>query len=169
MISLSLPQWYGLGTSGLVALLLLTRATIWLIRILVSRFCFIFLKYVVYRAVSAQILRTFPWQHLIFLSIYLGANVFCTCFRVGGQQQIASRSGVLASINLIPLLLGTRFSAAADILGLSLRDWSRIHSTVSVVSIIQSAVHVALNAGLDKLQWTTNQIFGVVVGHVKRA
>lgn len=168
MLSANPPQWYGLVAAGLVLFWLGVRVVTRLLRMLVSCLCFIFLKYVLYRAIWRRARWDTSWFHLILFSIYIGTNVFCICFQAGDREQIASRAGILATINLLPLLVGRPFSAVTDILGvslgLSLRDISTMHVVFSVMSIIQSVVHVVINAGLHRLKFTAEQIFGIAVG-----
>jgi len=193
MFAATPPQWYGLVIAGLLLIWLSFRAVTRILRRLISCLCFIFLKYVLYRAVwgpriepsttsavetattSASYHPTqqsprprrgwdASWFHLILCSIYVGVNVFCICFQASDLEHIASRAGVLATINFLPLLVGTRLSAAADILGLSLRNLTTMHGAFSVMAISESVAHVAINARLNRLQLTAEQIIGIVVG-----
>ena len=96
-------------------------------------------------------------------AIYIGINVFSTCFRTTTLVQLASRTGLLATFNLIPVLASLQLSVAADMFGISLRDMALIRNTFRFGAAVEGLIHVAVYTRLGKLLLTAEQIFGIVV------
>ena len=107
------------------------------------------------------------WNRLdiVFLALYLGANIACVVAPLRGIEQAGLRSGTLAIINIILLFASPYLSLLADVLGLSLESCRRLHSSVGSTTILLSAFHAAVGAavkrGLDL--HTSRDLFALVV------
>ena len=78
-----------------------------------------------------------PWTlaDVIIQLIYIASNSFCLGFRVSGVKKAGIRAGILSLINLIPLFLGPHLGFLADILGISLSAFWRIHRFAGLMSL----------------------------------
>lgn len=70
-----------------------------------------------------------PWSpaDVLLQVIYLTINTFCLIFRVSSVKEAGARAGALAMINMAPLFFGSHLGFLADILGISLSNFRRIH------------------------------------------
>jgi len=80
------------------------------------------------------------------------------------RSDLISRSGLMASINLIPLFLGGRTNVLASFLGISLHTYYLAHHWVGRVVIIQGLIHVG-SVIASRKPWTFDsfQISGISV------
>ncbi len=60
-------------------------------------------------------------------------------------MEAGSRAGTLAVIQLIPLFLGSHLAVAADMTGVSLLTYRRIHGSVGTMAFILCLFHVLVN------------------------
>lgn len=75
------------------------------------------------------------WTRASFVCqfIYWTANILYISFRVSSLVDAGTRTGTLALINMIPLYSGLHLSFLADMLGISVRVYSRVHGSVGVL------------------------------------
>jgi hypothetical protein len=80
-------------------------------------------------------------------------------------KDVRSRIGILSTINLIPLLVGTR--TMSDLLGITLRSQLLMHRWIGIVATSQAVWHavwcIINHAGLT---WNATTICGVVVSRL---
>lgn len=60
------------------------------------------------------------------------------------MAQAGNRAGSLAALHLVPLLFTNRPSFAADLLGISLQTYLRLHSSIGVMALLQALVHTVI-------------------------
>jgi hypothetical protein len=86
-----------------------------------------------------------PWSPAdVLLQIcYVTANAFCLGFRAESFGEAGVRAARLSLINMVPAFAGPHLSFLADVLGVSLRTFRRIHRSAGVVSVLLLALHVA--------------------------
>lgn len=75
-------------------------------------------------------------------ALYISLNVFCVTFRVTSFDEAGERAGTLSIINMAPLFFGLHLSFLADLLGLSLSNYRRIHRSAGIMSFALMALHV---------------------------
>jgi len=68
-----------------------------------------------------------PWSRadVLLQLIYFTINMFCMTFRVTSVKEAGARAGTM--INMAPPFFGFHLSFLADILGISLSNYRRIH------------------------------------------
>ena len=108
-----------------------------------------------------------PWTRAGFLLrvLYVSLNVFCGSFRVTSLAQAGIRVGTLSLLNMVPLFFGLHLGFIADLLGLSLKDFSSIHGASAVMSTTLGVLHVILN-GFSRQESNFHgrkQIYGLIV------
>jgi hypothetical protein len=73
------------------------------------------------------------------------------------------RSGMMASVNMIPLFLGGRTNPLVDGLGVPLHVYYLVHHWVGRMVILQSFIHAILAISSQKWRLDAPTISGVVV------
>lgn len=124
-------------------------------------------KHLVYPFVVDRHALIGPWNvagitlHLCFLA----ANIFCLTFRVPSISDAGRRAGMLALINLSPLLLGFHLGFVADLLGLSLQAFRRIHRSVAFMVFCLATFHVITAAATEARPFSkrSSQVFTILV------
>lgn len=159
----SIPEWYGLVVILMTAIWQTFRFTHWLFRRCVS-------PLVLYctRRLAATSVRLWPRvtiseYEVIFVLSYVAANTVCMCLRLKNHAEVAARSGILATINLVPLLVGTHLGDMADFLGVTLHMSKILHRWIGWVTLLEGAIHVLLVALNVNIQWSPLQIWGIIV------
>lgn len=101
-----------------------------------------------------------PWRlSAVFLTgLYTVVTFGCLCFNLSlnyqhpragkislkSKQEIATASGYISLINFIPLFLSPHHSFLADLIGLPLKAYRRIHSTCGTTAFALFALHTSL-------------------------
>ncbi len=99
--------------------------------------------------------------------IYLGGNVFCTCFKVSTADEAATRAGNLSLINMMPTYFGFHLSFIYDLLGVSLLMYRLFHALTGIMSVLLDLLHVIIHT-VDKLSLSmsgSGQLFELIVSH----
>jgi len=85
-----------------------------------------------------------PWSWadgLLQLS-YIAVNMFCIGFKAPSIYTASLRAADLSLINLIPAVAGPHLSFLADIFGLSLTTYRRVHRSFGIMSSFLLSLHV---------------------------
>lgn len=163
---MNLTKWYAVSIAAIAALLLLRRIASIASAFLVARFQNLALRHVSY----PLLLRRRYWSSVTRLQGamvggYVIINGFCMGLGIRNASDLMVRSGMMASINLIPLFLGGRTNILANFLGISLHSYYLAHHWIGRIVIIQSFLHagLAISSGIP---WTFDsaQISGISVG-----
>jgi len=178
---MDLTQWYAVALGGLVALLFLSHRILLIIRIAlryVAR-CLLKRKYhtKVHRYVRSSGKATL-FDVALIVAFVVG-NVICLTLEVNdivslvNVATLVKRSGVICTINLVPLALGEHMNMFANWCGLSFGVYARTHEWLGLVAIAEGLVHITAGAVSQKLDLhTTSGIARLVVsllGFLKRA
>ncbi|EQL35119.1 hypothetical protein, variant [Blastomyces dermatitidis ATCC 26199] len=75
--------------------------------------------------------------------LHLGGTLACNAVGVRSAREASARVGSLALLHLVSLYLTRQFSFAADLFGVSLRTYQLLHQAISLMAVLQTAVHVA--------------------------
>jgi hypothetical protein len=163
---MNLTQWYAVSIAAIAGCILLYRIGIVSSAFLTARFQYIALKNLAY---PLLIPRRYNWKGVTrlqgaVLGGYFGINGFCMGLGITSRSELMARSGMLASINLIPLFLGGRTSVLANFLGISLHTYYIAHHWIGRLVILQGLLHVGL-AITSGRPWTFDsfQISGISV------
>jgi hypothetical protein len=74
----------------------------------------------------------------------VAANAFCNILGVYNWPQAGSRAAIFSVINLLPLLLAGQLSLAADLIGIILRSYIRIHGIVGYMVFAQTLARILI-------------------------
>lgn len=126
-------------------------------------------RYFVYPWVIERHALIGPWNaaciilHLFFLAV----NVFCLTFRVASVSHAGRRGGTLALTSLSPLLLGFHLGFVADLLGVSLHVFRRVHRSVAIMAFSLATFHVATAAASEAVIFSksSRQPFTILVSN----
>jgi hypothetical protein len=88
-----------------------------------------------------RIFRSITRLELIIQLIYWCGNSACNIIGVHSSKDARIRAGVLALINLLPLL-AIPLELPAQVLGLSRRCYIRIHRAIAIMTLAQSIAHI---------------------------
>jgi hypothetical protein len=80
--------------------------------------------------------------------VFLVGNILCITIQVKDIPELVRRSGLISTINLMPLTLGPYINRIASYCGLRLDVYARIHRWLGRTAIIEGLVHTAAAASL---------------------
>ena len=153
---MDLTQWYAVALGGLIALLFLSHRILLMIRIALSYAASCLKRKYhpqVHRYVRGSEKATLFDAGLIVA--FVVGNVICFTLEVKDVATLVKRSGVICTINLVPLALGEHMNMVASWCGLSLGAYARIHEWLGIVVIVKGLVHTAAGAASQKLDLHT--------------
>jgi hypothetical protein len=84
---------------------------------------------------------------VIFQLFYIAVNTLCVGFRVSNISTAGLRAANLSLINMVPNFAGTHLSFLADILGVPLSIYQRIHRSSGIMSVFLLLFHVLFIVG----------------------
>ena len=159
-------QIYGIVAGGMFAFLFLLRLYETLLRWIQNRTLFYIFKYLIYPTLYRRRRFLEPitrWQLFLTLVYWLGT---ATC-NVVGVRSIScawNRAGVLSVLHLIPLLFSSRLSFAADLIGLSLTNYFKLHKSLGFMAILQGLIHILIYVTHHKFRISNPvHIYGLLV------
>ncbi|PWI65015.1 hypothetical protein PCL_08374 [Purpureocillium lilacinum] len=111
-----------------------------------------------------DIVRLWPLKHMLILALYWGANFSCLFIFFTNLKDAGKRAGRLSLVNLIVLYAGPHLSVLADIVGLAIPTYRRLHASVAATSFCMAAFHVvvAIINRIDPLLSTSKSSFGLI-------
>jgi hypothetical protein len=106
-----------------------------------------------------------PFSRYAFATqiIYWAGTAVCNTFRVTTVSAAGTRAGELAVFNFAVLLLGGKFELLSDLLGVRVNTYRQVHQTVSVMTCLQSLIHILLNTRHDISLENPLYLFGILV------
>jgi hypothetical protein len=166
---MTVTEWYAVSIAAIAACVILYRIGSLASSLFVTNFQFLTLRNVAYpllvrRRYFANITRL----HGLAVASFVIMNGFCMGLGIRRAHLVSDlmiRSGVMASINLIPLFMGGRTNMMANFLGISLHTYYIAHHWIGRLVVILSLLHVGLVLGSGK-PWTfhSSRISGITVG-----
>ncbi|KAI1315917.1 hypothetical protein F5Y16DRAFT_420926 [Xylariaceae sp. FL0255] len=94
------------------------------------------------------------WQRLdvVCLAGYLTINAVVVLYDTSNPAEAGVRAGTTSLINLIFLVAGPHLAFVADLLGLSLDLYKRLHRVVGLTCVLLALVHIAIFAAIKKIK-----------------
>jgi hypothetical protein len=109
-----------------------------------------------------------PWSvaSALVQAIYLTACIFCLTFGVADLSQAGRRAGTLSLINLGPPFASLHLDFLANLLGLSLGTFQKVHRLFGLAAFVLAAFHVLVAAAKEKQGFRTESLhsFVIIVG-----
>lgn len=163
---MNVPQVYAIAAGGVFVLLLIINS-ISAVQQILHAFAIVVAKHLTYPFLVRRRRLLGPWSRadVLLQVIYLTINIFCLTFRVSSAKEVGARAGTLAIINMAPLFFGFHLSFLADILGISLSDFRRIHRMMGWMSLLLGLVHalVVVHGDPSFLRDMPNNLYAVIV------
>lgn len=166
-------QWYGIAMAALAISWIVARFFCWAGPLLFSWLAFqvtrplipgkLLSRFIHLNLLDRFSLLTSLTMFEVGLAVYAISNAVAMSLHVENRAQVGARSGIIATVNMISLLTGTRLSGVADILGVSLRTQATIHRWVGCMTVITSGVHIVISILEVGLSWTMLQVCGTIV------
>lgn len=165
----SASQLYAITAGGILALVILTRLVLRVIRGLKDHVLVLFLQNVLYPFCIKRHRLLGPWSRasLLFQALYLSITILCLIYKVSDLSDAGTRAGTLSLINLVPLYSGLHLSFLADMYGVSVRTYTKLHGSIGVMAGALASFHtgVALASSKSSIPNSRSQLYGLVVRH----
>lgn len=138
---------YSLVVEGIVITLLLIRTFSYVFSVLYTHSHYYLLTHLIYARLCGRIsrLRTVFRYNFLLQSVYFCGTLVCNLVGVHNLPQAGFRAARVAVVNLVPLFFSGSHSFGAHLLGISLRTYQSIHSTVGLMVVIQGVVHAVIS------------------------
>lgn len=146
ILTMDIPQCYALA----LGILLIVASLLWVI---VNTLRFYESIHFLERVFHIQIhpcLGNTSWFRGAIILAFLGGNVFFMVVKVKDLPGLVRRSGLISTINLIPLSLGGHMNIIASRCGISLTTYTRTHRWLGRIAIVEGLIHVAATLSLRK-------------------
>jgi len=163
---MNIPQIYAIAAGGVFVLLLIIKSVSAVQQGFHALAIFV-AKHLTYPFLIRRRRLLGPWSRadVLLQVIYLTINIFCLTFRVSSVKEAGARAGTLAMINMAPLFFGFHLSFLADILGISLSNFRRIHRMMGWMSLLLGLVHalVVVHGDPSFLRDMPKNLYAVIV------
>lgn len=139
-------QIYSIAAGGIFVIAFLYHASSVISHWIQKRTLFYIFKYLIYPLLirRSRFFSPLSRWHAILLLTYWSGTAVCNVVGVSTISQVGSRAGALATFHLIPLLFTGRASFAADLLGMSLQTYIRLHTSIGLMAVLQSLIHTSI-------------------------
>ncbi len=139
---MNVTQVYAIAAGGVFVLLLTVKSVSSVQRVL-RALAILVAKHFTYPFLVRRHRFLGPWSRadVLLQLVYFTINIFCMTFRVTSVKEIGARAGTLAMINMAPPFFGFHLSFLADILGISLANYRRIHRMTGWMSFLLGLIH----------------------------
>lgn len=159
---MEITQIYALAAGGSFLALLIIKGYIFFAQIV--QLVLVFLsKYFTYSFVLRRHRVLGPWSRadILLQFLYIILNIFCITFRITSLKEAQDRAGTLFIINMMPLFFGLHLSFLADLLGLSLSNYRRVHRSVGIMSfaLVMFYTFIAAQANFSHFFKITDNIY----------
>ena len=157
---------YGIAAGGIFLLCFFYCVSHHISRWIQDRTLFYVFKYLIYPIViqRTRLSKPFSRWHAIMIAIYWSGTVACNLVGINSFTQAGNRAGALAILNLVPLLSCNRPAFLADLLGISLHTYMRLHTSFGIMVFLQSLIHTIIFATRGHFNIKeTMQLNGVLV------
>jgi hypothetical protein len=125
-------QWYAVALAAIAALLIISYLFGISIGILHTYVTYHFFKHVFYPRVHKYTGGITRYHALLVIALLVG-NVLCLTVGTHERMEIAKRTGLLSTANLVPLALGTHMYSIISSCGLGYEAYSTIHRWIGWV------------------------------------
>lgn len=137
---------YSLAAGGIFLICLLYCTSAHISRWIQDRTLFYLLKYLVYPVIIRRTSLSNPFSrwHAALMIVYWSGTAICNLVGIRSVHQAASRAGALAALHLVPLLCTNRPAFVADLLGISVQTYMRLHTSFGFMALLQTLIHTVI-------------------------
>jgi hypothetical protein len=134
-------RWYAVAIAAIAASFLCV-CMIGIFTCCINRFVVHhFLKYLYYRRISTRVRGTTTWFCTLLIIAFLAGNIIYLSFK---REELLKQTGILSTINLIPLALGGHMNLVVDMCGLASEEYNQMHHWIALVAAIEALLHSVL-------------------------
>lgn len=123
----------------------------------------VFLDNVFWHIPAARLLPTSRVESWLLIA-YIICNIFAILCGASGWKMVGNRTGILATINLAPLLIGPQLDLVANVRGISMQRQLKIHSWIALGVTVMTILHSIIFAPQLFRHWLPRDLWGASVG-----
>lgn len=142
---MNVTQWYAISLAGVLAIFFICQAGLY------APSFYAFVLFYLSKCIAYPLIQRRYWTSVtgiqaIVLLTYVIVNGACMGIGITlkNTKGLMLRSGIMASVNMMPLFLGGRTSTLANGIGISLHTYHLVHHWVGRIVIIQGLLHASL-------------------------
>lgn len=138
---MDITQAYAIAAGGIFLILFLINCLPTVLQL--TRLVLYTVKHHMYPYVLSRHRFLGPWTRasVLFQLVYITLNVVCITLQVSTVRQAGLRAGTLSLINMVPLFAGLHYGFLADLFGISLDVYRRIHRSAGLMSFFLALFH----------------------------
>ena len=95
-----------------------------------------------------RFLRPLTQASVLLQLVYIMLNIICIIVQVSTVRQVGLQAGTLSLINMVPLFAGLHYRFFADLFGISLNVYQRIHHSAGLMLFFFALFHVLTSYSL---------------------
>jgi hypothetical protein len=137
-------QWYAIFLAGVLAIFFIHQAGLYALSF--YNFVLFYLsKYVTHPLIiQRRYWTSITGIQAVVLLTYMALNGICMGVGVQNTKDLMLRSGMMASVNMMPLFLGSRTSFLINGIGIPLHTYYLMHHWIGRIAILQGLLHAIL-------------------------
>ena len=133
---MNIIQWYAVALAAIAALSIIFYVLGISIGILRTYATYHFIKHVFYPRVHRYTGGTTRYHALLVIALLVG-NVLCLTIGTHNRTETMQRAGLLSTVHLIPLALGSHMNSIVSCCGLGYEAYSAVHRWIGRVAVIE--------------------------------
>jgi hypothetical protein len=162
------PQIYAIAAGGVFVILIIIKYFP-AIKRLIQLLVLLASDHLTYPLVLRRYRFLGPWSRadVLIQLAYLAINIFSITFGITSFKDAWTRTGTVSVINIILLFFGFHLSFLADLLGVSLSTYRRIHRSVGSMSFLVGLFHMlaAVQSNSSYSLDASKNLYGSIVSH----
>ena len=168
IVTMNVTQGYAIAAGGIFVLLFLVKSLPLFQRIL-GALAILTAKHLTYLLIIRRHRLVGPESRadVLLQLIYFAMNILCMIFRVSSVKKAPGRAGTLAIINLTPSFFAFHLNFLADLLGILLSNFRRIHRITGWMSFFLGVIHAFATIDNDPsfLRDMPKNLYAVIVSY----
>jgi predicted ferric reductase len=137
-------QWYAVAIGAIGAFFL----CVYILRIClrwINHFAvYYFLKYMYYRRIYTRLQGATTWFCALLIFFFLAGNAIYLYLSANNREGLLQQTGILTTVNLIPLALGGHMNFIVNMCGLAEEEYNWMHRWIARVVVIEALLHSIL-------------------------
>jgi hypothetical protein len=150
---MDLTQWYAIALGGIVALFFISHRVVLMFKPIHNKATVYFRKHLYYPMAHRYVRgsgKTTRFDVGLIVAFVIG-NAICLGIGVKDLVGLTKRSGIMCTINLMPLAFGAHMNVVANWCGVSLLAYTRMHKWLGRMVMAEGLLHAAVGASSQKI------------------
>jgi hypothetical protein len=168
---MKLIEIYALVTGGILVVVLSIRLAAAICNVLPWNFRTVYrifvLRYCIHRHRHVQ---PVTYANMLCILGVVTSLIFLNVFAIHDLQSASRRAAIIAIVNMPFLFLASQLPFAADIVGISIDTYHRLHRWLSVIIFVEVSLHIAfiiVKTRLADVGASTVLVYGILVSASK--